>query len=242
MQKRGSIKKERIIAGAVVATVLAAMLAVMVLVGRPLIEFASEPEHFRAWIDEKGTWGPVIYAAIVFLQVIVAIIPGEPFEIAGGYAFGAVRGTVFCLIGAALGSALVFLLIKRFGTRLVEIFFPQKKLSELRFLQTSPRRSFLFFVIFAIPGTPKDLLCYFAGLTDMKLWVWLLITTVGRLPSIVTSTIGGAALGEESYLTALAVFIATVAVSMLGLLIYRLICKRHEKKPVPKANGQGTDS
>ena len=111
----------------------------------------------------------------------------------------------------------------------MELFFSRKKLSELKFLQTTPKRNFLFLIIFAIPGTPKDLLCYFAGLTDMKLWLWLLISSLGRLPSLVTSTVGGDALGTESYLLAIIVFAATVLISGLGLLVYRIICKKHEK-------------
>ena len=125
------------------------------------------------------------------MQVIVAIIPGEPFEIAAGYAFGAVEGTVLCLIAATIGSIVVFMLVRLFGEKLVEVFFPQKKLSTLRFLKSSPRRDFLFLVVFTVPGTPKDLLCYFAGLTDIRFPVWLLICSFGRIPSIITSTIGG---------------------------------------------------
>ena len=230
MKVKNERKKERILATAVIAAIVGAMLLLMVLIGKPLVSFVSEPEKFRLWIEEKGIWGPLIYIGLVFLQVVVAIIPGEPFEIVGGYAFGALLGTVYCMIGAMLGSTLVFLLVKQFGARLVELFFPQKKLSELKFLQTTPKRDFLYFLIFAIPGTPKDLLCYFAGLTDMKLWLWLLISSLGRIPSLVTSTVGGDALGTESYLFAIIVFATTVLISGIGLLIYRLICRRHEKE------------
>ena len=49
----------------------------------------------------------------------------------------------------------------------------------------------LTFVLMTIPGTPKDLLTYFVGLTDMKLGTFLLISLVGRLPSVLSSTVGG---------------------------------------------------
>lgn len=70
-----------------------------------------------------------------------------------------------------------------------------------------------------IPGTPKDLLCYFAGLTDIRLSLWLLICSLGRLPSIVTSTVGGDALGTSNYWFAAAVFAITLVISLVGLLI-----------------------
>ena len=84
--------------------------------------------------------------------------------------------------------------------------------------------------MFFLPGTPKDVLCYFVGLTDMPLGTWVLISAVARIPSIVTSTVGGNALGLEKYGFAALVFAATLAVSGLGLLIYRAICARHERR------------
>ena len=108
--------------------------------------------------------------------------------------------------------------------------FPREKLEKLKFLQSSPKRDALFWLIFTVPGTPKDLLCYFAGLTDLSWGKWLLLCTVGRLPSVLTSTIGGSALGVKDYQFAILVFAVTLAVSGVGLLIYRAVCRRHERK------------
>ena len=110
--------------------------AVCWFVGRPMLRFVSEPEKFRLWVDGHGLWGRVLYVGMCFLQVVVAIIPGEPLEIAGGYAFGAVWGTVLCLIGLFLGSVVIFALVRRFGQSVVEVFFPPEKLHSLRFLQS----------------------------------------------------------------------------------------------------------
>ena len=221
-------KKTLSVLAIVIFVLLSAALAWFV--GRPMVRFARQPEQFRAWVDSHGVWGCAAYAAMVFLQVVVAVIPGEPLEISGGYAFGALRGSVLCLLGGVLGSVAVFALVRRFGRELVEIFFPREKLEKLKFLQSSPKRDALFWLIFTVPGTPKDLLCYFAGLTDLSWGKWLLLCTVGRLPSVLTSTIGGSALGVKDYQFAILVFAVTLAVSGVGLLIYRAICRRHERK------------
>ena len=89
--------------------------------------------------------------------------------------------------------------------------------------------AFLFFILFALPGTPKDLLCYFAGLTDMGLLEWAVICSLGRLPSIITSTIGGSALGEKNYAAAAVTFGVTLCLSALGLIIYRMVCEKRKK-------------
>ena len=196
--------------------------------GRPRGRCARQPEQFRAWVDGHGAWGPLAYVAMVFLQVLVAIIPGEPLEIAGGYAFGAVWGTVLCLLGAFLGSAAVLVVVRKWGVPLVEVFFPQDKLDKLTFLKTSPKRTALLWLVFTVPGTPKDLLCYFAGLTDLRWTTWLLIASVGRLPSINTSPVGGHALGLQNYQFAAITFAATTVIAGIGLVIYRQVCRRHK--------------
>ena len=198
------------------------------LVGKPMIEFVREPERFRAWVDSSGLWGRVAFVGMVVFQLIIAIIPGEPLEMGAGYAFGAVEGTLLCILGCAIGSALVFLFVRRFGVKLVEVFFSREKIRSLRFLQDSRRLNLLTFIVFFIPGTPKDLLSYFIGLTDMKLGTWLLITGVARIPSIVTSTVTGDALGLQNYQFALIAFGATLLLSLGGILVYRrLSARRH---------------
>lgn len=231
MRRTLTPQQKKTLSLAAVVIFLLATAAVAWFVGRPMIHFARRPELFRAWVESHGVWGPVAYAAMVFLQVIVAVIPGEPLEIVGGYAFGAWWGTVLCLIGAALGSAAVFALVRRWGAPLVEVFFPPEKLERLRFLRrTSPKRTAVLWLIFTLPGTPKDLLSYFAGLTDLGWGAWMLIATVGRLPSILTSTVGGDALGEANYTLAIVAFALALAVAGGGWLVYRAICRRNERK------------
>ena len=148
------------LAVALVAAFLAATGLLCWLVGVPMVRLASEPEVFRQWIQQRRLGGQLVYVGMVMLQVLAAVIPGEPLEIAGGYAFGAWEGTLLCLIGGTLGSLLVICLVRRFGVPMAELFFSREKLQSVRFLKSSSRRALLFLLIFMIPGTPKDLLCY----------------------------------------------------------------------------------
>lgn len=226
MKKKDELtkKQQKMIAGAAFVVFVLMIVLIGWFIGVPVLRFAREPEHFRAWVEQSGVLGPLAYMGMVIVQIIVALIPGEALEIAGGYAFGALEGTLLCLAAATVGSLIVFSLVRRFGVRLVEVFFSLEKLRSLRFLQSSRRRDVLFLLIFMIPGTPKDLLCYFAGLTDIKFPVWLLICSLGRIPSIITSTVGGNALGTEKYLFAVIVFALAFAISGAGLFAYNRIC------------------
>ena len=84
-------------------------------VGNPLVKFASEPEKFRIWVNSNGVWGRFAYVGMMILQIIAAFLPGEPFEMVAGYAFGTIEGTALCFIASAIGSILVLLLTRKFG-------------------------------------------------------------------------------------------------------------------------------
>lgn len=229
-------KTDRKKAAAIVAVIFAVLIAAVLwkYVGTPMIRFVRNPAQFREWVNAHGVYSRLAFIGMVVFQIFVAVIPGEPFEIAAGYAFGAWEGTALCILAAAIGSILTFLLVRRFGMKLVRVFFTEEQLASVRFLKSSPRRDLLFLIIYMLPGTPKDLLGYFAGLTDLRFPVWMMICSFGRIPSIVTSTLGGDALGTENYAVAAIVFAATLAISGLGLLIYNGISRKHQERNTQK--------
>ena len=228
--RRLTEREKRWIVGLGLGLFLVLFVLVAWYAGRPLVAFASEPERFQQWVDSQGLLAPVLFMGMVILQVVVAVIPGEPLEIAAGYAFGALEGTVLCVLGTLIGGVLVFLLVRRFGAQAVEVFFDLEKFRSLRFFQDRRRLTFWGFLVFFLPGTPKNGLCYFVGLTDMRLRTWILVSAVARIPSIITSTVGGSALGMGEYAFAAIAFLAALAISGLGLLAYRAICRFHERR------------
>lgn len=218
-----------------VAIFLIFCAAVGYFVGVPMVRMADDPEQFRAWVDSFGAWSRLIFVGMVFLQVIVALIPGEPIELMAGYVFGLVEGTLLAMAGILLGSWAVFALVRRFGPKFVRVFFPEKELKRLSFLKNPKKSGVLAFILMTIPGTPKDLLSYFAGLMPLKTWQWLLIVAVSRIPSLMTSTVSGAAAGEENYVLAAVVFVLTVIAGAIGIVYYRRICRRQEIKEAADA-------
>ncbi len=218
-------KKQRIKSIIFLAVCIIFMLAVTWLIAKPFIKFSSDPEKFREWIEGFGIWSQLIFVLMVIVQIIFAVIPGEPLEIAAGYAFGAIEGTILCVIASLMGSVLVFAFVKRFGKRFVEFFYPVEKLNELKYLKNTKKLNLLAFLIFLLPGTPKDLLVYFLGLTKIDISAFLLTVSIGRIPSIITSTVGGNALGMQNYLFAIITFVVTMLISLGGYIAYQLISK-----------------
>lgn len=223
---KSKIKKYFIAALAVLA--LAAVLVICYKSVQPVIKFILDRDKIRAWVDKWGFLSKLAFIAMVIIQVVIAFIPGEPFEIAAGYAFGVFEGTLLCLIGITVGSIIVFWIVRRFGTRAINFFFASRDTKKLSFLHEKRKLNSLVFILMLIPGTPKDLISYFVGLTDIKFSTWVLIVVIARIPSVITSTLGGSTVsGGNTWLTVI-IFAVTIAISAAGLICYNYICKKNE--------------
>ena len=158
-QRHLTEKQKKWIAGSGLALFFLLSLLICWFAGRPLIHFAQEPERFRQWVDAQGVLAPLLFTGMIILQVIVAVIPGEPLEIAAGYAFGAIEGTFLCVLGTFLGSMLVFILVRRFGRGFVELFVDGEKIDSFSLLRADEKKESFLFLIFLFPLNFRDFLC-----------------------------------------------------------------------------------
>lgn len=216
------------VGGLVVAVLLFGLLTCVLY--KQLLKIGGTPEDFKAFIDSFGFTGWLVGLGIQILQVLIALIPGELVEIGMGCAFGAVQGTILCLAGVLIASTAVFLLTRRFGVRFLELFFPMEKFDNLWFMKSEKRLEGIVFLLFFIPGTPKDLLTYFVGLTRMKLSDFLVISTIARIPSVVSSTIGGNLISNGNFVAAAILFTVTALVSLGGILLYKWILSKKQRR------------
>ena len=213
---------------ATVLSVISVVLCVLTVLGVLFIETRfSDADAIKGFVDENYLLGLLVMTLICALQVVIAFIPGEIVEIAVGYAFGGWMGALICTVGATLGSTVAILLSRRFGRRLVESLYSREKIDALPIINTPKKRNVMTFLLFLIPGTPKDLLTYVIGLTKMSIPLYILLTTVARFPSIVMSTLGGGALGDDKLMHAVVIFIICAVISGAGYLAYLFIRKKH---------------
>ena len=143
-------------------------------------------------LENLGAFRYIALFAIQFIQVVIALIPGEFVELLAGFALGTFWGTVLCIVGSAVGTVVIYCGVHRFGKRFIAFFTGKKFYDRMKFLKDPVRRDMFLFILFFIPGTPKDLLLYFSPLLDIKLPRLLLIVSVARIPSIASSCYIGA--------------------------------------------------
>ncbi len=220
--------KKIVITGAVVFLIL--MFVLGFTLGGKIVSMVRDPKVFRNWVQGTGIWGKFLMIGISAFQIIVAVIPGEPIEIASGYAFGWIEGAILCLIGTLIGQTIVFLFAKKYGMDFVEVFVKKEKIEKVSFLNDSEKIYISIFLIFLIPGTPKDVLSYVAGITPVKLLPFLLVSCLARIPSVVSSTIGGSFLGTKNYKMAFIVFGVTIIISGIVFFIYKQYQNKKEIK------------
>ena len=216
-------RRRKQLAGISIAVVTTLVVLVTLFVWNWLSSFSQE--DFRDYIRSFGPLGWLVLLCLQILQVFIALIPGEIVESAAGFAFGPVVGTLVCYIGIVIASILIFWLTRRYGVKLVEVFVARERINELRFLNTAKKRNALLFFLYFIPGTPKDLLTYFAGLTDIRFREFLVISLIARIPSILSSTFGGHMLGNENYWGAVLLYSVTGVISIAGLFLYQSMAK-----------------
>lgn len=209
------------LACAAVSVILFALM--FVFFGSRMLEMLREPELLTEYIDGFGAYSQLVFIAVRTLQTVVKVIPGEPVEIAAGLAFGTFGGLALCLVGTAVGSAIIVLLTRTLGMKFVTLFVSEEKLRSCALLKSSDRLYLLLFFFYLIPGTPKDIFTYAAALTDIKLWKFFVITGIARIPSIITSTMCGASLCQKNYLAAAVIYGVTLMLSVAGMLVYRKI-------------------
>ena len=186
----------------------------------PVYQWLSIPENRSLiWqrIDALGPWGVGIFLCIQVLQVIVALIPGEPVELAAGMLYGTWGGLLICLAGILIGSSVIFTLARRFGQPLVRRLIHEEDMKKYAFLSDAQKLDMLVFLVFLIPGTPKDTLNYLCPLTPISPVRFLILSTFARIPSVLSSTFAGANFAEGNLIGSALILCLTTLVGILGI-------------------------
>ena len=205
----------------ILALSIAVMAGLTLLLWKPMVNFIEDPASLSLWIENAGIWGPIFFMLLNTVQVLLAIIPGGPFEVAAGALFGPWIGTLMCDIAMTAGGMVTFLFVRKFGMKFIELFVDRKEIESVKFLHSNEKSTTLLFLFFLLPGTPKDLMCYVVGLTDIKWTTWLLINFIGRFPAILLSALGGSALGEQKYGIFIAAFAIIIVLYFVGSFLYK---------------------
>ncbi|MBM4347861.1 MAG: TVP38/TMEM64 family protein [Deltaproteobacteria bacterium] len=196
-------------------------------------ELLHDQHHLKAIITSYGAYSPIAYILIQALQVVIAPIPGGLIEFMGGYLFGVKAGVFYSIIGSIIGSWIAFILARLFERVAVEKFVHIRTMKKFDYL-IGHEGVILSFLLFLIPGFPKDALCYILGLTPMHLGIFLVISTIGRIPGTLMACLQGGKAFDHQYITLLILFGVSALIIMVFYIyhdeIHHLIKKLRKVK------------
>jgi uncharacterized membrane protein YdjX (TVP38/TMEM64 family) len=180
-----------------------------------LHDLYQDHQEFKKTISSYGAYAPLAFILLQVLQIVIAPIPGGAVEFLGGVLFGVKAGFIYSMIGLTLGSWLAFSLARIFEKVAVEKFVSTQTRKKFDYL-VEHQGAILSFILFLIPGFPKDALCYILGLTPMHLGIFLTISTIGRIPGTLMATLQGAKAFEHQYV----LFLILLGLSTLVIIIF----------------------
>ncbi len=180
-----------------------------------LYTLLQDNHRLKRFITSFGAHSPLAYILLQIIQVIIAPIPGGAIEFLGGYLFGVGAGFVYSMIGLTLGSLFAFWIARIFEKVAVEKLVSPRTRKKFDYL-VGHEGVILSFLLFLIPGFPKDALCYILGLTPMHLGIFLAISTIGRIPGTLMACLQGGKAFDHQYKT----FLILLGISALILLVF----------------------
>lgn len=220
----------------VIAIILCTIIQLM-----PLFKNISTTEgqiEFKQKIEDAGIGGMLMLFGLQFAQIFLIIIPGEPIEVLSGMCYGTWGGALFITISAFIITSMIFFAVRKFGRKFVYSFCDEKRVEKIensKIFQNPKKIQWIMAILFLIPGTPKDLLVYIAGLLPIKPSRFILISTFARFPSVISSTIAGDNLMDGNVKMIFAAYILTFLIVGIAIFIINKLDKSKTTEEALKA-------
>lgn len=220
------MKKQKVKVFKLTMTILAIAIIVGIIIYMfPVMRELSTKEGqlaFKEKVSSSGILGLLMLFALQVAQIFLIIIPGEPIEILAGMCYGPIWGTVFIMVSAGIISTIIFSLVRKYGKRFVYNFCDKEKVAKIensKLFKNPNKIEMIMFILFLLPGTPKDLLAYTAGLLPINPVKFVLISVFARFPSVISSTLAGANLAVGDWKKSIVMYLSIVFVAIIVILI-----------------------
>ena len=222
----------------IVTTVLKFALLLIIVIGIPLyiwfghheiIEQFDSMDDVSAMLLEYKGYSILVYLIAQIIQIIICVIPGQMLQFAAGYTFGFWLGLLLSLIGAAIGAVISYYLAKLLGQGILYLIFDEKQMESFVEKLNSKKAIIAVLVIYLIPGLPKDACSYAAGISNMKLKPFLLVSLIGRTPAMAGSLLIGNQVGAGAYTLAIIIGACAVILFITGVIFRKKLVEMLDK-------------
>ena len=226
-------KKIKIIKITLTAVILIA-LAIFFWRIAPFMKDLSTTEGqiaFRNKINSMGFLELLLLFSLQVLQILLVVLPGEPFEVLAGMCYGTWGGWLFITLSVLITTIIIFFSVRKLGKKYLYNFFKKEKVEKImnsKLLKNEANLEMVLCLIFLLPGTPKDLFVYIGGLLPVKPLRFILIATLVRFPSVITSTMVGANITKGNWKISLLIYLLTFVAVAISMVILKIKDKNKE--------------
>lgn len=205
--------------------ILILVIALMVYITMkciPVMSKLSDENYrieFKNEISNMGFKGVLTVLGLQILQIIVAVIPGQPMEIIAGMLYGTWGGMLLCLLGIFIGTLIVFFIVRKVGTDFMQLFFKKEQIDEIKnskIFRNPAKFEILMFIMFVLPFLPKDIFIYLGGISPVRPKRFLAIATLARIPGLFVTVYAGNKLSEGSFLVTVMLVLVFLIVGIIG--------------------------
>ena len=220
MSRKSKIKILRILLAIIAVAIIIGIIIYLIPVMKNLSTVEGQ-EAFRNKVNDSGFLGLLMLFGLQVAQIFLIILPGEPIEILAGMCYGGWGGLLFITISVFILTTAIFFLVRKLGRKFVYDICDEEKVKKIensKLFKNPKKIEWIMIILFMIPGTPKDLLVYIAGLLPIKPLRFILISTFARLPSVVSSTFAGNTLMKGDWQSSLVIYAITF--TLVGIIIF----------------------
>lgn len=173
---------------------------------------------FRDSVQSLGMKGTILIFLLELSKMLFVIIPGEPLEIFFGMCFGSIKGTIYLLILSFISSYIIYTLVNKYQHKILSFLFSDEKVKKIeknKLLNNPKKIETIITWLFLIPGTPKDFIIYIGALLPIPKWKFIMIVTLYRIPSFITSTIAGSGITKSNWKAVVMPYIVLIITSII---------------------------
>lgn len=230
MSRKSKIKILRILLAIIAVAIIIGVIIYLVPVMQNLSTVEGQ-EAFRNKVNDSGFIGLLMLFGLQVAQIFLIILPGEPIEILAGMCYGGWGGLLFITVSVCILTTAIFFMVRKLGRRFVYDICDEEKVKKIensKLFKNPKKIEWIMIILFMIPGTPKDLLVYIAGLLPIKPLRFILISTFARLPSVVSSTFAGNTLMKGDWQSSLVIYAITF--TLVGIIVF--IANKFDKSKI----------
>ena len=220
MSRKSKIKILRILLAIITVAIIIGVIIYLVPVMQNLSTVEGQ-KAFRNKVNDSGFIGLLMLFGLQVAQIFLIILPGEPIEILAGMCYGGWGGLLFITVSVFILTTAIFFMVRKLGRRFVYDICDEEKVKKIensKLFKNPKKIEWIMIILFIIPGTPKDLLVYIAGLLPIKPLRFILISTFARLPSVVSSTFAGNTLMKGDWQSSLVIYAITFI--LVGIIVF----------------------